>query len=69
MLCEGNLAQSCAWNNGGCDQLCFECDDSHSCGCTDGQVLDTDGHSCVPGDTNNTIYKLSSLFRFAEKSS
>src|SRR5690606_8763677 len=55
----------CATDNGGCDEVCTDTEDGHSCGCLPGGKLNSDGVSCDPlavlylgdaGDNASTIY-------------
>ena len=36
----------CMDNNGGCDQVCTDTQDSFTCSCSTGFTLDSDGRSC-----------------------
>ena len=44
----------CMNNNGGCDQICTDTEDSFNCSCNTGYTLDSDGSNCS-GETDTVM--------------
>ena len=41
-----DLVDECAGNNGGCEDICTDTDDSFVCSCSSGSTLNNDGRTC-----------------------
>ena len=41
-----DLVDECASNNGGCEDICTDTDDSFVCSCSSGSTLNNNGRTC-----------------------